>query len=98
MDPPKLLCLNKLYHPNITQKGKVCLPLVREDFSPTVTLTSIICGLIYILTYPNGEDALNTHIGDLMNKDYEMFKKIVEYTIEGRSFNNLEYDRIKIEK
>lgn len=59
MDPPKLLCLNKIYHPNINYKGGVCLPLVREDFSPTVSLTSIICGLIYILTYPNAEDALN---------------------------------------
>ena len=53
MDPPKVMCLNRIYHPNINYKGNVCLPLVREDFIPTVTLTSIICGLIYILTYPN---------------------------------------------
>ena len=58
MEPPKLSCLNKIYHPNINYSGKVCLPLVREDWSPTVTLFSIICGLIYILQYPNYEDAL----------------------------------------
>jgi hypothetical protein len=29
-----------------------------------------------------------------MIKDYEMFKKIVEHTIEGRVFKNLEYDKI----
>ena len=46
----------------------------------------IICGLIYILTYPNGEDALNPNIGDLMQKNKEMFMKIVEYTIHGRNF------------
>jgi ubiquitin-protein ligase len=46
----------------------------------------IICGLIFILTYPNGEDALNPNIGDLMAKDPSMFIKIVEYTVEGRSF------------
>jgi ubiquitin-conjugating enzyme E2 M len=88
MDPPKLNCLNRIYHPNISYKGNVCLPLVREDFAPTVTLTSIICGLIYILTYPNAEDALNPEIGDLMIKDYEMFKKIVYHTVEGRVFKN----------
>ena len=38
MDPPKLKCINKIYHPNINFNGSVCLPLVREDWSPTVTL------------------------------------------------------------
>lgn len=54
----------------------------------------IICGLIYILTYPNGEDALNPNIGDLMQKNKEMFMKIVEYTIHGRNFQNKKYDNI----
>ncbi len=31
-----------------------------------------------------------------MIKDYEMYKKIVEHTIEGRVFKNQEYDRILI--
>ena len=42
---------------------------MREDYAPTVTLAMIICGLIFILTYPNGEDALNPPIGDLMVKN-----------------------------
>lgn len=29
-----------------------------------------------------------------MIKDYEMFRKIVEHTVEGRVFKNLEYDRL----
>ena len=31
--------------------------------------------------YPNGDDALEPEIGDLMKKDYQMFLKIVEYTL-----------------
>lgn len=58
MKPPKLKCLHRIYHPNINYNGNVCLPLVREDWSPTVSLFSIVCGLIYILSYPDGEDAL----------------------------------------
>lgn len=54
MDPPKIKCLNRLYHPNINYEGSVCLPLVREDYSPTVNLTMVICGLIFVMTYPNG--------------------------------------------
>ena len=62
------------------------MPLVREDYAPTVTLTMIICGLIFIMTYPNGEDPLNPDIGDLLIKNPEMFYKIVGYTIHGRKF------------
>lgn len=29
-----------------------------------------------------------------MIKDYEMFKRIVEHTVEGRVFKNLEYDKL----
>lgn len=89
MDPPKLECQSKIYHPNITIKGKVCLPLVREDYSPTVTLTSIICGLIFVLTYPNAEDPLVPEIGDLMKNNYSMFEKLVDYTVEGRVHLNV---------
>ena len=72
----------------------MCLPLVREDYSPTVTLTMIMCGLIFILTYPNAEDALNPAIGDLMLKEPEMHLKIVKFTIEGRQFENRYYDHV----
>jgi ubiquitin-conjugating enzyme E2 M len=80
IDAPKLKCLNRIYHPNINYEGAVCLPLVREDYTPTVNLTMIICGLIFIMTYPNGEDPLNPNIGDLMLKTPDMFLKILEYT------------------
>jgi ubiquitin-conjugating enzyme E2 M len=73
IDPPKLKCLNKIYHPNISYTGGVCLPLVREDWSPTVSLEQIIYGLIFILLYPNGEDALEPEIGDQMKSDYKLY-------------------------
>lgn len=94
MDPPKLKCLNKIYHPNITYEGSVCLPLVREDYEPTLTLTSIICGLIFILTYPNAEDSLNTESGELMEKNNEMFRNVVNHTKMGYMFKNKPYDKV----
>ncbi len=63
-----------------------------------VSLVSIICGLIFILSYPDGEDALNVEIGDLMKKDYQLYKKIVLHTIEGRIHKNQLYDNVKINK
>ena len=81
INPPKVKCLDKIYHPNINAEGSVCLPLVREDYSPAVDLNMIVSGLIFIMTYPNGEDALNPNIGDMMIKKPDLFKKIVDHTV-----------------
>lgn len=98
IDPPKLKCLNRIYHPNISYSGSVCLPLVREDWQPTTSLDQIIYGLIFILSYPNADDALEPQIGDQMKADLKLFSKIVEYTSEGRSFQQKQYDRIRVER
>jgi len=50
------------------------------------------------MTYPNGEDPLNPNIGDLMKKNQHMFEKIVDYTVEGRVFENKQYDKIHLWK
>lgn len=95
IDPPKLKCLNKIYHPNINYNGSVCLPLVREDWSPTVSLQQIVYGLTFLMMYPNGDDALDPEIGDQMKKDYKLYEKIVEHTSEGRVFRQKQFDNIR---
>ncbi|OMJ09608.1 NEDD8-conjugating enzyme ubc12 [Smittium culicis] len=58
-DPPKVLCLNKIYHPNIDLDGKVCLNILREDWKPVLTLNSVLIGLQFLFLEPNPEDPLN---------------------------------------
>lgn len=50
-DPPKVKCLQKVYHPNIDLEGNVCLNILREDWKPVLNLNAVIVGLqvgIYI--------------------------------------------------
>jgi ubiquitin-conjugating enzyme E2 M len=44
-DPPKVLCREKIYHPNIDPEGKVCLNILREDWKPVLNLNAVIVGL-----------------------------------------------------
>ena len=49
--PPVVHCLTKLWHPNITEDGKICLSILREysldgtGWMPTRTLKDVVWGL-----------------------------------------------------
>ncbi|KAJ1971723.1 NEDD8-conjugating protein ubc12, partial [Dimargaris xerosporica] len=58
-DPPKVQCTQKIYHPNIDLDGKICLNILREDWSPVLNLNSIVVGLQFLFLEPNPDDPLN---------------------------------------
>jgi len=57
--PPKIVCLDKIYHPNIDWQGAVCLNILRKDWKPILDTQAIIHGLIFLFLEPNPDDPLN---------------------------------------
>ncbi|XP_021779892.2 NEDD8-conjugating enzyme UBE2F isoform X7 [Papio anubis] len=64
--PPKVKCLTKIWHPNITETGEICLSLLREHsidgtgWAPTRTLKDVVWGLNSLFTdLLNFDDPLN---------------------------------------
>jgi ubiquitin-conjugating enzyme E2 M len=64
-EPPKVTCLDKIYHPNINLQGNVCLNILREDWKPVLDINAVIYGLIYLFYEPNPDDPLNREAADL---------------------------------
>lgn len=65
--PPIVQCHTKLWHPNITEDGKICLSILREHsldgtgWLPTRTLKDVVWGLDSLFTdLCDFEDPLNT--------------------------------------
>ncbi|OWK05235.1 hypothetical protein Celaphus_00002813, partial [Cervus elaphus hippelaphus] len=64
--PPKVKCLTRIWHPNITETGEICLSLLREHsidgtgWAPTRTLKDVVWGLNSLFTdLLNFDDPLN---------------------------------------
>ncbi|XP_069440103.1 NEDD8-conjugating enzyme UBE2F isoform X3 [Ovis canadensis] len=57
MVPPKVKCLTRIWHPNITETGEICLSLLREHsidgtgWAPTRTLKDVVWGLNSLFTF-----------------------------------------------
>ncbi len=42
--PPKVSIVEKVYHPNLNIQGGVCLNVLREEYKPTLTMTTFVIG------------------------------------------------------
>ncbi|KAJ2059262.1 NEDD8-conjugating protein ubc12 [Coemansia sp. S146] len=89
---PKVLCVQKIYHPNIDTEGHVCLNVLREDWNPVLNIQSVIFGLQMLFTAPNPEDPLNTDAAQNMINDLAGFKQNVAMSMKGGNVKGATYE------
>jgi len=80
--PPKIIFKTKIYHPNIDEKGNVCLPIISpENWKPATKTDQVIQALLALINDPEPEHPLRGEIAEEYTKDKNRFMaKAAEYT------------------
>jgi len=74
--PPKGYFLTKIFHPNVSEKGEICVNTLKKDWDPmNWSLSHIFEVIRCLLIVPFPESSLNEEAGKLFMEDYEEYAK-----------------------
>ncbi|KAJ9505018.1 hypothetical protein QJQ45_025601 [Haematococcus lacustris] len=71
--PPKGFFITKIFHPNVSQSGEICVNVLKKDWTADTGLRHVLVVIKCLLVDPNPESALNEEAGRLLLEDYEEY-------------------------
>ncbi|KAI8342197.1 ubiquitin-conjugating enzyme E2 E2-like protein [Choanephora cucurbitarum] len=56
--PPKVVFRTRIYHCNINSQGAICLDILKDNWSPALTISKVLLSICSLLTDANPHDPL----------------------------------------
>ncbi|KAJ8900918.1 hypothetical protein NDN08_000217 [Rhodosorus marinus] len=80
--PPKGFFQTKIFHPNVSEKGEICVNTLKKDWKADYGLRHIFLVIRCLLIDPNPESALNEEAGKLLLEFYDEYAKMAKLWTE----------------
>jgi len=78
--PPKMNFITKIWHPNISsQTGAICLDILKDQWSPALTIKTTLLSLQALLCSPEHDDPQDAEVAKMYKKDKTTFNNTAKF-------------------
>ncbi|CEM02402.1 unnamed protein product [Vitrella brassicaformis CCMP3155] len=82
-NPPKMKFDTKIWHPNISsQTGAICLDILKNEWSPALTIRTALLSLQALLSSPEADDPQDAEVANMFKRDRKLFEQTAKYWTE----------------
>ncbi|EGB12630.1 hypothetical protein AURANDRAFT_69594 [Aureococcus anophagefferens] len=82
-EPPKMKFLTKIWHPNISsQTGAICLDILKDQWSPALTIKTALLSLQALLCSPEPDDPQDAQVAQMYLNEPDTFKQTAKFWTE----------------
>ncbi|KAF2268257.1 ubiquitin-conjugating enzyme [Lojkania enalia] len=74
---PSVLFKTPIYHPNVDFSGRICLDILKDKWSATFSISSVLLSLQSLLGEPNNASPLNGQAAEFWDKNPAEFQRQV---------------------
>ncbi|KAF9414160.1 Ubiquitin-conjugating enzyme E2 1 [Podila epigama] len=81
--PPKVKFDTKVYHPNVSsQTGVICLDILKQQWSPVLTISSTLLSVQSLLSTPEPNDPQDAQVASQYLNDHKAFEETARFWTE----------------
>lgn len=95
-EPPRMKFITKIWHPNISsQTGAICLDILKDQWSPALTIKTALLSLQALLCSPEPDDPQDAQVAQMYLDDIAEFDKTAKFWTKSYATKTSKDDAVK---